>query len=255
MIDINQPDTWPGFSLCTGVERLPTGDQWVYEQKLDGVRVMASYQMLRLRNIVLPNTGMQTSDLQGLPAGCLLDGELLAVEPGLIPAQVMSLVARRRWSELCYQPFDLLAWNYDHYSARTYHRRFGTLSNYFPTVVRLSNPDEIPDDWEGVVAKNGDQTYTPGRQWFKKKNWWLMDAICTDLQYRAGELVTCSFAIHQDGERMVPVGKAVVNDPVVNAKLASLWANKCIQCPITVRHFGLRPGGVKNPHVIQVGGT
>ena len=76
---------------CLSTKKLPTGEQWTYELKLDGFRV----ETVRTENRVilhskqgklLTSQFMQIAlELEKLPPGTVIDGELVALDKSGVP--------------------------------------------------------------------------------------------------------------------------------------------------------------------------
>ena len=65
---------------------LPTGDGWAYEVKWDGFRALVSTEDgLRVRSRRGWNLTMQLLELADLPAGLVLDGEIVAFNDEGVP--------------------------------------------------------------------------------------------------------------------------------------------------------------------------
>jgi bifunctional non-homologous end joining protein LigD len=167
---------------------LPTGPDWVYEVKWDGVRLLADTSGPRLR--LLTRTGRDATvaypELAALAQiqGAVLDGELVAMVDGVPsfaalaermhvqdPARARALGAR---VPVTYMVFDLLRLYGVDLTHRSFDERRATLERLeLGPPARLSPVyDDGGDLWqvtaehglEGVLAKRRSSTYQPGRR-------------------------------------------------------------------------------------------
>nr|WP_197711489.1 DNA ligase [Cellulomonas sp. WB94] len=173
---------------AAGRDEIPTGPDWVYEVKWDGVRVLADTTRGPLR--LLSRTGRDVTvaypELAGLGAvqGAVLDGEVLAMDAGVPsfealaermhvrdPARAATLASRRPVS---YLVFDVLQLYGVDLTRSSFDERRATLERLdLPAAAQLSPlyPD-VDDLWEvtrehgleGVLAKRRASTYQPGRR-------------------------------------------------------------------------------------------
>ncbi len=174
--------------LATSSPAPPTGTEWTYEVKWDGVRVLADTTGQALR--LLSRTGRDVADtypelagLAGLP-GAVLDGEVVAMADGVPSFAALAgrsgvrsrarAEALARTAPVTYMIFDVLTL----YGVDLTRR---PLSDRRATLERLDLPERCalspvyPDgaalweatrahDLEGVVAKRRTSFYQPGRR-------------------------------------------------------------------------------------------
>ncbi|CAN5434886.1 hypothetical protein BH11ACT1_BH11ACT1_00400 [soil metagenome] len=173
---------------------LPTGPDWVFEVKWDGLRALADTTRGLLR--LLSRTGRDITvtypELAGLAAiqGAVLDGEIVAMDAGVPsfealaermhvrdPARAAALASRR---PVAYLVFDVLELYGVDLTRRSFDERRATLERLdLPAPAQLSPlyPD-VDDLWEvtlehgleGVLAKRRASTYQQGRRspdWMK----------------------------------------------------------------------------------------
>jgi bifunctional non-homologous end joining protein LigD len=172
---------------------LPSGSGWSYELKWDGFRALVSTEdgfIVRSRRgwnmtAVLP-------ELRGLPAGLVLDGELVAWKGGepYFPHVCRRVLNRDGSVPVTFVVFDLLRRDGVDLTLRPYVERRRKLE-----ALELDGPAwttcETFEDgralyaaicalgFEGVVAKRHSGLYRPGeRGWVKVKNpnYWRRDA-------------------------------------------------------------------------------
>jgi bifunctional non-homologous end joining protein LigD len=175
--------------------RLPDGPQWLFEVKWDGVRILADttgdgFRLLgrggRDAAIAYPELGA----LDGLPAGTVLDGEVVAMRDGIpsFPALAERMHVRDRTraaalaarSPVSYLVFDVPALAGEDLSRLPFTQRRASLETLdLPEHVQLSpvyaDGGLIWDatrsqGLEGVVAKRAGSTYQAGRRsadWLK----------------------------------------------------------------------------------------
>jgi ATP-dependent DNA ligase len=79
---------------CLSVSKLPEGSQWIWEIKLDGYRALAvnsgtSVTLLsRRRKSLSKRFPLIVEALGDLPAGTVLDGELVAIDEAAAPTSI-----------------------------------------------------------------------------------------------------------------------------------------------------------------------
>ncbi len=178
---------------------LPTGPEWAYELKWDGVRALADTRGGRLRLYSRSGADVTVAypELAGLAEAVpdvLLDGEIVVLDavgrtsfPAL--AERMHVRDRRRAARLAatipvtYLVFDLLAIDGEDLTGWPYHRRRAVLEERVPAGPHWVVPPVFDDgpatmtvaaehDLEGVVAKRLDAPYRPGVRsdaWVKVK--------------------------------------------------------------------------------------
>lgn len=167
---------------------LPRGQDWSYEVKWDGVRVLADTTSgtLRLRARSGRDVTVSYPELAGLAAwqGAVVDGEVVVLA-GQVPSfealaermHVRDAARARRLAErspVTFVVFDLLALDGVDITRRPLDERRSTLAGLpLPDRVQLSPvyPDLDPlwdvtleHGLEGVVAKRRSSTYQPGRR-------------------------------------------------------------------------------------------
>ncbi len=189
--------------LATPAVEAPAGDGWAFEVKWDGVRVVAVVDGGR---VVL--TGRRGNDVSALypevrglgdrlgATSVVLDGEVVAVEPGGRPSfqllqRRMNVAAERVTARLqrevpvAYMTFDVLWIDGELLTGRPYRERRERLEALAPAGPHWQTPPvEIGSagartaevcrafGLEGMVAKRLDGRYTPGRRsrsWLKIK--------------------------------------------------------------------------------------
>lgn len=177
---VAQQPRWTPPMLATLTQRPPRGDR-VYERKLDGYRILAVCGPGGAR--LWSRRGLDVTDryplTAGLPRrGCVLDGEVVAFRPDGRD----SFVAVQRGEATNLVLFDVL--NLDGLDVRrlpwTERRALLDEVGLEPPCVRLPH---APGDgeamrrracglgWEGLIAKDPQAPYTPGRgrAWLKLK--------------------------------------------------------------------------------------
>ena len=173
---------------AAGRAEIPTGPDWVYEVKWDGVRVLADTTRGRLRLLSGTDNDVTVTcpELAGLASvqGAVLDGEVVAMDAGVPSFEVLAermhvrdatragILANRR--PVAYLVFDVLELYGVNLTRRSFDERRATLERLdLPAPTQLSPlyPD-LDDLWavtcehglEGVVAKRRASTYQPGRR-------------------------------------------------------------------------------------------
>ncbi len=174
---------------CLSVSKLPGGDQWIWEIKLDGYRALA----------VRPGTGVTlfsrrrkslnrqfpyiVEALTDLPEGTVVDGEVVAIDDRGRPNFNLLQNFRAEASRIHYYIFDLLCWKGRDLTCLPLIERRALLKAL--VVVREKRirtaeyVEAAPTDLlaavrqqqlEGVVGKRKDSLYQPGKRsgaWIK----------------------------------------------------------------------------------------
>ena len=164
---------------CLGVRDLPVGPGWSYEIKLDGYRVEAVREARRTtlysrrRNVLNEKFPYIAAALAKLPAGTILDGELVAV--GADHRSDFNLLQNFRAAEaqIRYYAFDLLVLKGKSCLKVPLAQRRSLLSEVLVPNEHLAQSVVDPSldhlvkfvrqhQLEGVIAKRSDGVYEPG---------------------------------------------------------------------------------------------
>jgi bifunctional non-homologous end joining protein LigD len=189
---------------------LPTGDGWAYEVKWDGFRALVSTEDgLRVRSRRGWNLTLQLLELADLPAGLMLDGEIVALNDRGVPH--WPLVCQRllhgdETVPLVLMIFDVLRHDGRDLTVRPYSERRVLLDSLALDSQCWRTPEAFDDGpalyravceigLEGVVAKRRRGLDRPGQRgsWVKVKNpgYWRREAEIEAVQRgrrRAAEL-------------------------------------------------------------------
>jgi DNA ligase D-like protein (predicted ligase) len=163
------------------VQRLPVGDDWLYEIKLDGYRVLALKHGDKVRLISRNNKDLSSefTHLQKAVAGikahtAILDGEIVAVDAEGFPRfQDLQHRSRTPKSRIVYYAFDVLNLEGKSLTALTLEKRKAALrdvldnSSVLFSESLLGPPDNLIDAaremrLEGIIAKRRNSRYEPG---------------------------------------------------------------------------------------------
>ena len=199
-----QPPIEP--QLAKSAKELPLGDGWVYEQKWDGFRVIA---FVDGDEVYLQSRGSKPLDRYfpeiSLPPGrYVLDGEIVILDADGRPAfgalQQRIHPAESRITRLSQEtpatllPFDLLAEGDESLLALPFADRRERLAKLLGGALSptTATPDPaVAEEWldttEGVIAKELEATYKPG----KRAGMWKVKRIrtidCVVIGYREGK--------------------------------------------------------------------
>jgi|SRR5438094_3729809 len=178
--------------LATLTREVPSGPEWVFEEKYDGIRALAIRQRggtrLYSRSLrdITADFAEVARDVAALPGQELvLDGELVALDRHNVSRFQLFQRRGEEGVRLRYAVFDLLEARGQRLFSRPLHERRAALEALVPrgeSLLLLSR--RVPGDgekayararakgWEGVIAKNTRSTYEPGvrsRDWLKVK--------------------------------------------------------------------------------------
>lgn len=202
-------------------ETVPTGSQWGYQLKWDGVRLIAaidhgnvtlfSRQGL-IKNATYPDLVERLRKLKGT---YIVDGEAVVFDPDVQRPVFQKVLQRERMVKssgtaavkypVTYVLFDLLEFKGQSYLGRPYRERFDTLKSLFPDksdslfVTDLYSEWErlwawvVQHGWEGIISKNMDSLYLPGKKhkdWFKKKTKQVYTVDILAVTYNEGRLAS-----------------------------------------------------------------
>ncbi|NLE81531.1 MAG: ATP-dependent DNA ligase [Rhodococcus sp.] len=170
-------------------------DEWAFEGKWDGIRVIAEIvgDHFRLSSRAGNDKTAQYPALSWLPdelAGheVVLDGEVVAFDPD----GTSSFGALQQGGEPHFLVFDVLHLDGVSLLRKKYSDRRRVLEALGAKVPRLEIPPQLDGtaeealeesrnrSWEGVVAKRRDSVYLPGKRgssWIKVKNWRTQDVV------------------------------------------------------------------------------
>ncbi len=186
----------PMLATLGSVDKM-TADQWAFEGKYDGYRMLveANHGTLHLRTRNGRNVTREYPQLQSL-AGALtehdviLDGEVVALDSHGVP-NFSEMQNRARATRIEFWAFDILSLD-GRSLVRVKYRDRRRLLEAFAAGTGLTVPPLLDGDgpdalaysrkrkWEGVVAKKWDSTYQLGRRssaWIKDKNWNTQEAV------------------------------------------------------------------------------
>src|ERR1700693_3824117 len=174
---------------CLSVSKLPEGNQWIWEVKLDGYRALAVKSgtgvMLFSRrrkslNRQFPNIVEALADL---PAGTVVDGEVVAIDERGRPDFNLLQHFRAEASRIQYYMFDLLCWKDRDLTRLPLIQRRELLKSVVALRdkrIKISDYIEAaPEDLlsavreqglEGIIGKRKDSLYQPGERsgaWIK----------------------------------------------------------------------------------------
>jgi bifunctional non-homologous end joining protein LigD len=164
---------------CLGVKMLPEGPLWSYEIKLDGYRVevlrsaQATTLYSRRRNMLNEKFPYIAAALAHLPAGTIIDGELVAIGPDHRSDFNLLQNFRSAQAQIHYYAFDLLALKGKPLLEQPLQSRRRMLADVLRpndhidrSVVDMRSGHILKfvkdHGLEGVVAKRTDSIYEPG---------------------------------------------------------------------------------------------
>src|SRR6266478_4357299 len=174
---------------CLSVSKLPGGDQWIWEIKLDGYRALAVKsgtgvtlfsRRRKSLNRQFPNIVEALADL---PPGTVVDGEVVAMDESGRPDFNLLQHFRAEASRIQYYVFDVLCWKDRDLTRVPMVERRALLKSLLvirDKRIRVSDYFEAaPKDLlsavreqrlEGIIGKRKDSVYQPGKRsgaWIK----------------------------------------------------------------------------------------
>src|SRR6266481_5907588 len=174
---------------CLGVSKLPEGPNFVWEVKLDGYRALAVKSgtgvtlFSRRRKSLNRQFPYIVEALADLPAGTVVDGELVAIDDSGRPDFSLLQNFRAEASRIHYYIFDLLRWKDRDVTGLSLVERRELLKSLVAIRdkrIRISDYVEAAPEvllsavreqgLEGIVGKQKDSHYQPGKRsgaWIK----------------------------------------------------------------------------------------
>lgn len=215
------------------------GNDYVYQVKWDGVRMLAYVEddQVRLINKRLHLRTVQYPELQQLPRllsghSAILDGEIIVLKDGKpsFPSvmrrdqcsAVKTISCRRRHLPINYMVFDLLFLDKRNLSPAPFSERHELLAQTLdfssPLVQLVENFSEgkslfeavKANEMEGVVAKRKSSLYLPGknhRDWFKIKYRRSLNCVIGGYTMSRQQVNSLLLGLFQ-GEQLIYIGKA-----------------------------------------------
>src|SRR5438552_8069135 len=174
---------------CLSVSKLPSGLEWLWEIKLDGYRALAVKTgngvtlFSRRRKSLNRQFPYIVEALADLPAGTVVDGEVVAIDESGRPDFNLLQNFRAEASRIRYYIFDLLCWeNRDLTHVPMVERRAVLksvvvipdkrirISDYFEAAPKELLAAVCEQGLEGIIGKRKDSLYQPGKRsgaWIK----------------------------------------------------------------------------------------
>ena len=166
---------------CLSAKKLPIGEQWTYEIKLDGFRVEAvrtqdHVVLYSKQGKLLTSQFMQVAlELEKLPTDTVIDGELVALDRNGVPRFNLLQNYRSGSAHLMYFAFDVLA----HSGKDVTKLKLSERRDLLRSIVKRDHHVDLvawSDDLErleelarerkleGIVAKQAKSRYESGRR-------------------------------------------------------------------------------------------
>jgi bifunctional non-homologous end joining protein LigD len=215
---------------------IPEGDQWTYQVKWDGVRILDYYDgSTRLFNRKKHERTLQYPELTESPicsaSSFITDGEVIALAPDGKPSfhEVMrrdgirnasSLKRAVKETPITYMVFDLLYLNGEWLTGRPLEERMQLLSEVLIPSDRIQLVSSHPDgnalldairdrDMEGIVCKDMNSTYgIDGKddRWVKVKNYGDVIAVIGGYRIDGGIVRAVLTGLYDEG-KLIYIGK------------------------------------------------
>jgi bifunctional non-homologous end joining protein LigD len=175
---------------CLAVKKLPEGEVWQYELKLDGYRALAVKHEGRVT--LFSRNGKQfngrfpaiAADFARLPDETIIDGEIVAMDESGRPSFSRLQNFSANANAITFYAFDMPMWKGEDLRTRPLDKRRALLrTKAMPKLPAIHFSDSFPADaekmisavraqgLEGIVAKRRDSLYEPGRNgaWVKMR--------------------------------------------------------------------------------------
>jgi ATP-dependent DNA ligase len=254
-VNSQDPTTWPAFALCAEAETLPrNAGERLWQRKADGCRAYLTKELLMFRGGKPMRHNLAIAER--MPSDWLLDGEL--VSPTQSVGECTSLVASRSWQSLSFQVFDALTMSGIDLRVLPYYKRWDALNQVLPNdmveVHCLPNHEMplIPEGWEGIVGKDLNARWQPGRTRASIK-WKItgeLQAVITGFSEGSGSWR------HSVGK--VHFGLANAQGEIVEVGVAGglgtfdrrrFWATpeQFVGRECVIRHYGMNRNKLRNP--------
>src|SRR6202047_3735229 len=176
---------------CLSVSKLPEGLEWIWEIKFDGYRALAVKSgtgvalFSRRRKSLNSQFPYIVAALAGLPAGTVVDGEVVAVDESGRPDFNLLQNFRAEASRIQYYIFDLLCWKDRDLTRVPLVERRALLksvvvigdkririADYFEAAPKDLLSAVREQGLEGIIGKRKDSLYQPGKRsgtWIKHR--------------------------------------------------------------------------------------
>lgn len=222
------------FALCEMAEKLPEGEEWIFQPKLDGARCLAIDGDLYNRPSGADEPGRRITDkfpeIQA-PKDVALDGEIIAEGGfGRVVGRVnmenpFDIEMRSKSNPAKYIVFDLLAKGEKDLRSFPLKERLKMLSEVkggkrVELVNTVKDGKKLFDEakregGEGVIAKRANSPYPKGRSkdWLKIKNW--KEEVFPILRYEITD--KGGFVVQIPVQESIQ--RVVVNDQMVQKKI------------------------------------
>ncbi len=239
---------------ATSVSQLPEGEQWIYELKWDGYRILAAKHGGDVRLLSLKEKNL-TSDfptiaeaVRGVEAEiALIDGEVVAIDAKGCPSfqALQNRASSGRGWQIVYYAFDLLSLNGEDWTKYPLYERKAKLREIVNgSDVRYNSELDGSLDailrtikaagLEGVIAKQRDSIYHAGTRvatWLKLKVNKAQEFVIGGYKPDLGRFQSILIGYY-DAKKLIFAGKVRQGfNPVSRAKLLKtmrpLLTNKC----------------------------
>jgi ATP-dependent DNA ligase len=169
---------------CLSVSKLPEGEQWIYEVKLDGYRavgVKGDSELIlysRRKKVLNKQFPEIVAALRELPPGMVVDGEIVALDDAGRPTLNLQQDFRHDPFKVCYYAFDLLCWRNRDTTGLHFIERHALVDVIAGDIrdprIRISEYLQVSASdmlaaireqrLEGIVGKQRDSVYEPGKR-------------------------------------------------------------------------------------------
>src|SRR5467141_1750886 len=238
---------------CLSVSKLPEGLEWLWEIKLDGYRALAVKSgtgvtlFSRRRKSLNRQFPYIVEALAGLPAGTVVDGEVVAIDDSGRPDFNLLQNSRAEASRIQYHVFDLLCWKDRDLTRLPLVERRALLKSLVVVqdkrirtweYVEAARKDLLSavreQGLEGIIGKQKDSHYQPG----KRSGAWIKYRVNRGQEFVIGGYFPGPYGIdslivgYYDGDELIYVartrnGFVPASRRQVFSKLTHLVTPKC----------------------------
>ena len=256
---------------------MPTSNDWIYEIKYDGYRMLAFIENKKIK--IISRNGVDFSKklqklckkLQNLDKNCVLDGEIVFFDDkGRSDfSKLQNALKNDKDNEICFVVFDLLALSNDDLRNNSLIERKKTLQillyNLDKQIIYSAHVDDgisaikfaQQNNLEGIIAKKKDSLYIGKRteDWLKFKCYNRQEfVVCGYIKNKYNDAIRSLILGYNDESKLCYIGKVGTGfTDSQRHELYSLFASKIIdKCPFEDVKFKEKIFWIKQQYVAEI---